>query len=615
MATRASDFTIELGPGLRISARKLWVENMLIVANSGGGKSVAGRQLIEQCAPHCAMVVFDYKGEYWSLREAFDVIIVGRKGELPIDVAIAPKLASFVRESGCRVVVNLSGVDEDTKAAFVAAFADALLSLPEDMWRMPLLVYVSEAQMLAPEQGRPVSRKAIRDLGTLGRQMRICTVLDTQRLAELAKAALGSVNNRMFGRQNSDVDLARATAALGLSGRNAKKAASEMKQFDPGTFACEGAAFLFGDEAVETSGMTCARTNPKTKTRHIDPAEDFDLVPPPPSANVRALVQALGRQAQAARAEPIVDRDSKPSKRAAASVSSPAGEDRYQQGYDKGLVDGRMEAYAAVRRLGADFIAELGEAFKRKLGVITGELPSLLNATLLDFNAAIHGLRGPEEPDRLTHAPVRRGAARTPVEYDGVVASTVAPVRARPQPRGAPKTETADGLGDSQRDKYLRVIISAGGPISRRRAAMMAGIGTRSSSLRDVTSMLKRDGMVETSPSEIWATEAAKTRYPNVAPPMWGEELIEHWLRFFKLAAARDLLEVLINAKRHGEGPLSREEAAHRANISIRSSNWRDGMSLLRRAKIMNPGEELELTVDFWAAISSGPPKKRKRAA
>lgn len=589
MTTRASDFTIELGPGLRLSARKLWVENLLITANSGGGKSVAGRQLIEQALPHCAMVVFDYKGEFWSLRDAFDVILVGRKGELPIDVAIAPELARFVREQGCRVVVDLSGVDEDTKQAFVAAFVAALLGLPDRLWRVPMLVYVSEAQMFAPEEGRPVSRKAIRDLATLGRQQRICTVLDTQRIAEVAKAALGSVNNRMFGRLNSDVDLARATGALGLSGKNAKAAALQMKRFEPGWFFCEGPAFDPDGTTNADGDLAPARTNPKTRTRHIDPAEDFDLVPPPPSASVTKLLGALTSRAAQAKA----DTDAKPEAAAEPGAGlrkmwsreeKAAKQEDYDLGFAAGRDAGRREASdelrAAAERVLRGYHDSICKGLEQTVGVV--------NETFTRRLDELVGLSPSEPAPTLPRsAPARRARVTT----------------------SAPKTALV-GDGDGAPERVLMVLLAHPGRVSRARVAIMAHVSVQKSTLRNALTKLKGRGDIVTIGDELEATAKARREHPNVPPLPTGAELVEFWRGELGEGAPRQLFETFVRERSW----MTHSYLAEKSGVRNDKSTMRNALTKLRGLGLITKGRTPQLHPELVDALEKVPRRKGRVA-
>jgi hypothetical protein len=64
---------------------------MLIQANSGGGKSRAIRQLLEQTHGRVQQLVLDPEGEFATLRERFDYVLAGRGAEAVATELLMPK--------------------------------------------------------------------------------------------------------------------------------------------------------------------------------------------------------------------------------------------------------------------------------------------------------------------------------------------------------------------------------------------------------------------------------------------------------------------------------------------------------------------------------------------
>jgi uncharacterized protein len=71
---------------------------MLIQANSGGGKSWAIRRILEQSQGKIQQIVIDLEGEFASLREKYDYILIRKDGDTPADSKSAGLLASRWRE-------------------------------------------------------------------------------------------------------------------------------------------------------------------------------------------------------------------------------------------------------------------------------------------------------------------------------------------------------------------------------------------------------------------------------------------------------------------------------------------------------------------------------------
>jgi DNA helicase HerA-like ATPase len=212
---------IQLGKSTSLDSMKLLEGRMLVVGNSGSGKSYLLRVLCEQVVDKIPTIILDREGEFSTLREKHDVALIGEGGEADVSVSTAAKLARTLVELGISAVINLSDLPSKTdKRRFVRVFLDALLALPRSLWR-PMIVIVDEAHDFCPETGREAeSRESVVRLMDSGRKRGICGILATQRFAKLAKDAAAEANNVCVGHIVQDVDLKRASDILGFSGRS-----------------------------------------------------------------------------------------------------------------------------------------------------------------------------------------------------------------------------------------------------------------------------------------------------------------------------------------------------------------------------------------------------------
>ena len=78
---------------------------LLIQANSGGGKFWLPRLIAERAGMQT--IVLDNEGEFASLREAVDVLLVGNSGELPANPRQAALLARRLLKYKVSAVVDL----------------------------------------------------------------------------------------------------------------------------------------------------------------------------------------------------------------------------------------------------------------------------------------------------------------------------------------------------------------------------------------------------------------------------------------------------------------------------------------------------------------------------
>src|SRR5713226_444861 len=93
------------GDKLELDLPTLVDTRLLIQANSGGGKSWLLRLIAERAG--IQTIVLDNEGEFASLREAVDVLLVGAGGELPANPRHAALLARRPLEYKVSAVVDL----------------------------------------------------------------------------------------------------------------------------------------------------------------------------------------------------------------------------------------------------------------------------------------------------------------------------------------------------------------------------------------------------------------------------------------------------------------------------------------------------------------------------
>lgn len=261
---------------------KLIDSRALIQANSGGGKSYLLRLIAEQAGPHVQLIVIDPEGEFSTLREMLDLILVGQSGEIQANPRTAAMLSRRLVESGASAVLDLSDLDLAKRREFVRNFLTSLIDTPRSLWH-PLIVAIDEAHLFCPERsaGEAVSTDAVISLMTLGRKRGFCGILATQRISKLHKDAAAEANNVFIGRTGLDLDQKRAGEILGMEKADRLKLRDLM----------EGEWHAFGP-AIPLSGVTFFKAN-RCKTTHPKAGERHKLKPPPASASVKGMVSEM----------------------------------------------------------------------------------------------------------------------------------------------------------------------------------------------------------------------------------------------------------------------------------------------------------------------------------
>lgn len=220
--------------GTEIDLEDLLQSRMLIQANSGGGKSVTARVIMEESFGKVPFITFDRDGEYYTLKEALpDVVVIGGSfPDLPIDLASAALLPKEIVSARLSVVIDLSDLKSGQKQQYVKDFLEALMDLPQEYWT-GYLVFIEEAHFFCGEQDKNPAGSAVRELMSGGRKKGYCGILITQRISKLHKDAAAECNNKFVGRTNLDIDMDRAAKELGFS---SPKDRVKLRDLAPGRF-------------------------------------------------------------------------------------------------------------------------------------------------------------------------------------------------------------------------------------------------------------------------------------------------------------------------------------------------------------------------------------------
>ena len=244
---------------LEIDLPTLIDSRILICANSGGGKSYAVRKILEESNEKVLSIILDIEGEFRTLREEYDFLLIGDDGDVPLNMKSAKLLPEKILGLEIPTIIDISDLKGNERIRYVKEFLEALMQLPrkEGYWK-PCLVVLDEVHQLAGQQEKQDSCSAVKDLATRGRKRGYCLVGCTQRIAKLHKDVVAELNNYMVGRTGLDNDMKRASDILGFTN---KQDMLSLRDLDAGEF------FVFGPaiskKIIKTKIGEVKTTHPK----------------------------------------------------------------------------------------------------------------------------------------------------------------------------------------------------------------------------------------------------------------------------------------------------------------------------------------------------------------
>lgn len=272
------------GKPVQCSIATLIKTRLLITANSGGGKSWLLRLIAELLAPHMPVHIIDPEGDFASLREKFNFVLIGKGGETAADSRSIQMVTHRLLELRASAVFDLYEMPIHERHRIVRLYSEAMINAPKHLWK-PTAVILDEAHIFCPEKGYGESeaKDAVLGFATRGRKRGFLSIYATQRLSNFSKDASSQLLNRLVGGTFEDVDLKRVIDLLSVEQENKKAFRKEMQMMDPGWFYGLGRAIskervLFHADKVQTTHET---------------EQKYSQAPPPPPDAIKAMLPQL----------------------------------------------------------------------------------------------------------------------------------------------------------------------------------------------------------------------------------------------------------------------------------------------------------------------------------
>jgi hypothetical protein len=584
------------GVDVKLDLARLLLTRMLIQANSGNGKSWALRRLFERAAGLVQQIIVDPEGEFASLREKHDFLIVAANGG---DAVAHPRTAALLAirllETEASAVLDISELKAADRHAFVRLLFESLIDAPKNL-RHPVLVELDEAQIFAPEKGQGESEAtdSVIDMATRGRKRGLCLIAATQRISMFHKGVAAELKNRMIGGTSLDVDVKRAAFDLGMS---PKDALIVLRAFEPGHFFAYGPAFgqleprefVTGD--VETS-------HPKVGHRQA--------APPKPTAAIIALLPKLADLAEEAeerarsmddlkrelsqvRRELTVAKKQQPPPAPAPVIKGdPAAERRAaaQIGKLTALIEELMKFIVTVTAKDFDGAGGVDvEAMRKAIEAAVEQSRKLVERSMDVRNAELKALQS--QASKIVTR-VRKLLDTQEVHVDVEVRKnapfTVTPAPAPMRPAAAAPVRVQHN-GDARLSRPQQVILDQLAvlkdrdiyPASRATLAAFCKVSPSSSGYEKNLSTLKTLGMIE-YPRQGEVAFTPEGQAEAAAPFDDGTPPAEFWLAIVNEPKAK-ILRALID-----EHPtaMARVAIAQKADVSENSSGFEKNLSQLK---------------------------------
>ena len=185
------DAGAEPGTPVSLPVVELLTGRGFVTGKSGSGKSNTASVLVENLlANNFPVLVVDTDGEYYGLKEEFELLHAGADDECDIQVSPehAEKIASLALEGNVPIILDVSGYLDDDEAKELLLSVARHLFAKEKKLKKPFLMLVEEVHEYIPEGGGlDETGKMLIKIGKRGRKHGLGIVGISQRPADVKK--------------------------------------------------------------------------------------------------------------------------------------------------------------------------------------------------------------------------------------------------------------------------------------------------------------------------------------------------------------------------------------------------------------------------------------------
>jgi hypothetical protein len=595
------------GGTVKLDLPRLLITRMLIQASSGGGKSWALRSLLERTAGAVQQLIVDPEGEFASLREKHDLVIVAATGG---DAAAHPRTAALLAqrllENEASAVLDISELKAHDRHAFVRLFFEALIDAPKNL-RHPVLVVLDEAQMFVPEKGQGESEAsaAVIDIATRGRKRGLCLVAATQRISMLHKGVAAELKNRMIGGTSLDVDVKRAAFDLGMP---PKDALTLLRALEPGHFFAFGPAFGQIEPREFVTG--------EIQTSHPKVGNRQNIAPPKPTAAILALLPTLAdlpkeaeerarslddlkKELAAARRELSIAKKQQPA--APVVKGDPAAERRATSQIAKltATIEELMKFIVTITA--KDFTAKAGEnvdaaAIQSAIEAAVAKARTLIERSMEARNLELQSVQ--REAGRIV-ARVRKLMESQDVRIEVEVKHNE-PFTVADTPKRQPLKSNGDGsteVGAGGKRRILAALAQYPDGMNQRKLSILVDIAPKGGTWRTYMAELRGKGWVDGGKDHMRITDAGLEALGSYEPLPTGDELVQYWRNRLGDSGKRAIFDAVV--ARYPDS-IDVDEVSRITGIARAGGTWRTYMAELRGLGIIEGRGDLQAAADLF---------------
>lgn len=177
---------------LQLQAQELVGRSIAVLGITGSGKTNTTAVLIEELLSNgLPLTIVDIEGEYWGLKEKFEILVAGRSPHTEVEVvpSKAGDLAYISVKRGIPIILDLSDFQQEEIYEFLTNYFTSLWEACSTAKR-PYQVILEEAHEFVPQNTNTPLKQLLTRLALRGRKRGLGMILVSQRSAKVEKDLL-----------------------------------------------------------------------------------------------------------------------------------------------------------------------------------------------------------------------------------------------------------------------------------------------------------------------------------------------------------------------------------------------------------------------------------------
>jgi hypothetical protein len=272
-----------------ITASALVGKMVAVLGITGSGKTNTAAVLIEELlAARYPMTIVDIEGEYYGLKERFEVLVAGQSQNVDVQMSQpeqASQLARLSVERGIAVVLDVSEFDsEEERFSFLLAYFITLWDANFKS-RKPYAIFLEEAHEYVPQGARTPLKAVLTRLALRGRKRGFGVILMSQRSAKVDKDVLTQASVSFLHRVQHPTDVGVYKELIPLPAREVEAMVAGLGQGQ--------AIVLNGNQPVEVAQIRLRQTLHVGATPEFGEGSGLDFQPKKIDAGLLSELQKL----------------------------------------------------------------------------------------------------------------------------------------------------------------------------------------------------------------------------------------------------------------------------------------------------------------------------------